>query len=297
MEVVLILLIMVFALLVFFGNKQSHDSEEQHNSINRPIKSLKNNQKIKRDRAISLRVNSPWVNNQERLWDGVGPLIEFDYIDSKGVSSHRKIQLTGLLKSSSGGHYILGHCYTAEEDRVFKTSRVNSLIRNSGGQKVSSKQLINKLKSGLELTLFDSNINQTNTKYEKTKLIPSTKKARSQYVAKAVGVINWRQEGVLSMSGYRVGKTKGVSVGLRQKILNEILLDDDLSDIPDKNYTREWGKPKSRKRYKKVHDSLMTFMKNAEARDKNGKMDLSVALCDWCIDIDYIESEYSAKLG
>lgn len=102
--------------------------------------------------------------------------------------------------------------------------------------------------------------------------------------------IDWRKEGLLSLSGYRVGKTKGVKEPERRKILKSLYQDDDLLDVSDKAYAQEWGSKFTPKRYKKLNDSISTFLYQAEKRNKSPKVNLDLAISQWKSDIGYLKS-------
>jgi hypothetical protein len=102
--------------------------------------------------------------------------------------------------------------------------------------------------------------------------------------------IDWRKEGLLSLSGYRVGKTKGVKEPERKKILKSLYQDDDLLDVSDKAYAQEWGKKFTPKRYKKLNDSISTFLYQAEKRNNSSKVNLDLAISQWKSDIGYLKS-------
>lgn len=102
--------------------------------------------------------------------------------------------------------------------------------------------------------------------------------------------IDWRKEGLLSLSGYRVGKTKGVKEPERRKILKSLYQDDDLLDVSDKAYAQEWGSKFTPKRYKKLNDSISTFLYQAEKRNKSPRVNLDLAISQWKSDISYLKS-------
>lgn len=115
-----------------------------------------------------------------------------------------------------------------------------------------------------------------------------TRRERDRAVRKAGDAVNWRQEGILSLSGYHVGKTNGVKEAVRRRILNALFLVDDLEDVADFDYALQWGAPGSDKRFRKIHDSLSAFKANAEGR--HGKhLDMSWAINDWSRDLAYLD--------
>ena len=102
---------------------------------------------------------------------------------------------------------------------------------------------------------------------------------------KELGNPNWREVGLLKISGYTVGKTDGKPFKERRKIMNFIFLKDDLSDIEDVIYAKEWGQPKSEERLKKLANSIASFANNAI---KN-PADMSIAISDWVYDLNYLK--------
>src|SRR5690554_3070968 len=68
----------------------------------------------------------------------------------------------------------------------------------------------------------------------------NTQRERAESLRKLKANQDWREVGILSLSGYRVGKTRGRKKQVRHAILNTVVLDDDLSDIPDREYAAKW---------------------------------------------------------
>lgn len=99
----------------------------------------------------------------------------------------------------------------------------------------------------------------------------------------------WRDIGVLKASGYSVGVNHPTYRNERYKILDCLILMDDLKDITDRNYALEYGEPKTKKRLTKIVNSISFFIINASrvtTRD-NGK-----AISDWKEDLRYLKSTY-----
>lgn len=95
---------------------------------------------------------------------------------------------------------------------------------------------------------------------------------------------SWHDVGLLKVSGYAVGCKEGKSTRERRGILNWIFLQDELRDIDDPSYAKQWGDPKSATRLKKLADSLAAFARNAQ-RSPN---DMRVAIQEWKDDLDYL---------
>lgn len=109
--------------------------------------------------------------------------------------------------------------------------------------------------------------------------------------------INWRSQGLLSLSGYHVGKSKGVKNTRRRQILDGLLLHDPLDDVTDRAYAAEWGSPSSSARYSKITNSISSFMYGAKARASNGGQDLGQAIAEWSMDLDYLHQQYGARFS
>ena len=108
-----------------------------------------------------------------------------------------------------------------------------------------------------------------------------------------MGNPDWRDVGLLKLSGYSVGKTYGIPSPKRIRILNYIFLKDDLSDIRDRSYAAEWGEAKSLLRLKKMADSISSFA-NQAIRNPN---DTSVAVAHWTHDLAYLKKSFYDNWG
>ncbi|MBT3497731.1 MAG: hypothetical protein HN463_02540 [Gemmatimonadales bacterium] len=106
------------------------------------------------------------------------------------------------------------------------------------------------------------------------------------------GDIDWRKEGLLSLSGYRVGVTRGVQRPTRELVLNTIVLVDDLSDIRDEEYAREWGAPDTEARLKKLADTLATLARNARRQEG---ANMQTAIREWESDLEYIRTNFQSR--
>ncbi|MDO6621086.1 hypothetical protein [Shewanella sp. 6_MG-2023] len=109
-----------------------------------------------------------------------------------------------------------------------------------------------------------------------------------------LGAIDWETEGLLSTSGYHVGKTKGVKQQVRREILSDLLLHDDLRDVDNIKYAREWGKASSKLRFTKLKNVLNSFLKTSEKRNMSSKIDLDQAIDEWRSDIAFLTKEFSS---
>jgi len=106
------------------------------------------------------------------------------------------------------------------------------------------------------------------------------------------GDIDWREEGLLSLSGYRVGVTNGVDRPVRESILNAIVLVDDLRDISDEEYAREWGAPDTEARLKKLAVTLATFARNARGQQR---ANMQTAIGEWERDLEYLKTNFHSE--
>lgn len=98
------------------------------------------------------------------------------------------------------------------------------------------------------------------------------------------------EKGLLRHLGYKVGK-KGLSEDKRHKILDFVFFHA-LPMIEDKEYLRQWGRPKTEKRLHKIAVSLASFTRNAK---KIKTKDFSKAIEDWERDLDYLKTNYYAQ--
>ena len=324
----------------------------------------------------------------ETIWSGKPIKFSFTY-KREGMPSQQRNVLVDRYFSRSGGRYFAGHCFSRNDSRSFKTSRIisdiyveslecslslskiqkglrtndlsfnhtilvknqtpdhkkkikiifdgdsialnntvqakfnygSSSIRNVNalithifkrkgrlyleGKEIASSKIkefrADKIASeivvnGVILSRRDfidyiyENLHSLNNK--EVKLTNLAKLNRRKQVVKQ-GKINWEKEGLLSLSGYHVGKSNGVKEYIRQNILSELMLFDDLSDITDNIYVRKWGDPSSKQRYKKITDTLKAFISLSEKRNNSSKLDLSKAIQEWRNDLSYMQKSYS----
>lgn len=105
--------------------------------------------------------------------------------------------------------------------------------------------------------------------------------------------IDWDEQGLLRLSGYRVGKTRGRPRNKRRRILNFIFLEDDLRDVDDLQYAAQWGRPMTSDRLQKLAETIAAFTRNA----KRNRYDMSQAISDWENDLDYLKSTFYDRWG
>lgn len=122
---------------------------------------------------------------------------------------------------------------------------------------------------------------------------PTRSVVYSRRQAYATDERTWREAGILSLSGYRVGKTRGLRPDQRRRILNWLVLKDDLRDVEDRDYAAEWGEPQTSERLKKIVDSIATF-----ARDrKDDPRDYRMAIEHWKDDLEYLRRTFYLPWG
>lgn len=109
----------------------------------------------------------------------------------------------------------------------------------------------------------------------------------------ADGERDWREVGLLRLSGYAVGKTKGIDEDDRRRILNFLFLKDDLSDVDDALYAAEWGEPMSPRRLEHIAESVAVFASQA-LRKTN---DYSQAIDEWAADLEYLKAVFYDDWG
>ena len=118
---------------------------------------------------------------------------------------------------------------------------------------------------------------------------PTTDVQASRRAMRAdLGGVSWREKGLLAMSGYRVGRTHGEALDKRRRLLNYILLRDDLQDVEDRQYAAEWGRPSTAERLRKLAETLAAFARNA----KRNPSDMSQAIDEWEVDLEYLRTRF-----
>lgn len=105
--------------------------------------------------------------------------------------------------------------------------------------------------------------------------------------------VDWREEGLLSMSGYRVGVTQGEPERLRRLILNYIFTRDTLDDVSDRAYAETWGEPRSSARLEKLSNTIASLARNAKRSPAN----LSRAIEEWEGDLQYLKETFYDRWG
>lgn len=108
-----------------------------------------------------------------------------------------------------------------------------------------------------------------------------------------LGRVDWRETGLLRLSGYRVGETHGVAEPERRRLLNYILLRDDLNDVEDRAYAREWGAPRTPKRLQKLANTIAALVRNA----KRNPAFMRRAIEDWESDLEYLKETFFERWG
>lgn len=112
-------------------------------------------------------------------------------------------------------------------------------------------------------------------------------------LADGLNDVDWRETGLLSLSGYQVGKIDGKPADERRRILNYLFLEDDLRDVTDLSYAAEWGPPKTSRRLRKLSETIAALTRNA----KRNPVDMSRAISDWEADLDYLKETFYENWG
>lgn len=240
-----------------------------------------------------------WSKRLRTLWSGNGPEVMFGYTKADGTSTgrRRRVHLRALVAHPEVGVYLRGETPRNDNEIHFKVSRINTSIALDD-QVIPVEDFLGMLREGKFEAHSEPKPRPTadkppakpksKSKLGKPELPRIDTRAERAKATMELDAAGWRKEGILSLSGYRVGRARGRPANIRQKILNTILLYDDFSDVPDRAYAAEWGKPASRQRYKKMHDSIKTFLNNG--RKRHGPKDMSKAIADWQSDLQYLEA-------
>lgn len=72
-----------------------------------------------------------WEDGLIVMWAG-SCFVTFEYQDSNGDSSKRKVEVRKALSSTSGDMYLKGYCSKRNDIRTFKTSRIVGNIKKEG---------------------------------------------------------------------------------------------------------------------------------------------------------------------
>jgi len=234
-------------------------------------------------------------NSGETVWKGSCSEVSFEYVDSKGVITKRRVNLNRYFRRS-GIAYLSGQCRLRQADRCFKTSRIGDTISIAGKQ-ISKQKFLYSLRAD-KISSLVSDTSKNKSVAHTTKSIqnnhspafPTKSKLLPQQKGNKIKKINWRKEGLLSIRGYRVGKTKGLPIGERHSILENILMRDGLNDVDDTDYAAAWGQPASQQRFNKLSATLKSLADIAEKRSVKSKLNLNRAISDWRTDLGYLES-------
>ena len=92
-------------------------------------------------------------------------------------------------------------------------------------------------------------------------------------------------EGVLRAIGYRVGNN-GLAEAKRHQLL-DFAITGTLPPVGSPAYIAEWGAPKTRRRYAKLHRVIRVLASSA-----NTLGNMEVAAADWEADLKYIERKW-----
>lgn len=227
-----------------------------------------------------------WSSHLTQLCHVDGPTVGFDYGGAKkaGSPERRTIRMEAIWKDKSGKLYIEGFCFTRKEGRHFRTDRIKSKI-HWDGMDYELRDFLSRFTPELKPAQKPA-VKKATAAAPKLPAI-DTKSERAKYLSKQLEDVDWREIGVLSMSGYRVGSSAGRKEAVRRGILANVLLHDDLADVSDRGYAAEWGVPGSQKRYTKIENSIKGFAGRAKARKDRRRM--SRAIREWESDLRYLK--------
>ena len=97
---------------------------------------------------------------------------------------------------------------------------------------------------------------------------------------------NWRQEGLLSNMGYRVGK-RGLYKSKRRDILRDVFKGA-IPNVGDPDYMLEWGRPDTSKRLCKLANTLAALSRGAKRKES----DMSMSIQDWDGDLGWLKETF-----
>lgn len=97
----------------------------------------------------------------------------------------------------------------------------------------------------------------------------------------------WRETGLLSSSGYKVGKS-GLQQGIRTSILSKLVERDIMLQGFKGDYLMSWGNTNSLERLLKIARTIAALCRNA----KVSTHDFSQAIKDWESDLDFLKEKY-----
>lgn len=170
---------------------------------------------------------------------------------------------------------------TLDTDTLFKKYRAALVSLSKGNQKLSepANKTIKNINNEF-LRRFDGTVNK-----EGYFIWPNTK-----IYASHLGLSDqkfWQEKGVLTLYGYRVGKTHGEPQNVRRQILDEVFKAN-IPPILERFYIREWDAPNSALRLKKMANTLAELTKNARRKTTN----MDTAIEHWEEDLRYLYNKY-----
>lgn len=104
--------------------------------------------------------------------------------------------------------------------------------------------------------------------------------------------VDWRQNGMLSFLGYRVGETQPTPQDIRWCVL-EYVFECHLPPLIDSKYYLEWERPLTAQRLRKLANVLATLTRNAKRRDG---VSCAKAIDDWERDLVFLYEKYYLDL-
>jgi hypothetical protein len=98
----------------------------------------------------------------------------------------------------------------------------------------------------------------------------------------------FHSNGMLRFMGYRVGAGSTLTRARRRRILDYVFLGQ-LPLVNDRHYMREWGKPRTSARLRKLANAVATFARNARRKRRNNYRQ---AIADWEADLAYLKNKF-----
>ena len=98
------------------------------------------------------------------------------------------------------------------------------------------------------------------------------------------------KEGMLKFLGYSVGQDGGSESERRAAL--DFAYNETLPLVQSEEHTREWGRPRTGNRLRKLSHSIAHFYKMAIRRDALGYADMQCACEEWLEDLEYLRRRY-----
>lgn len=225
---------------------------------------------------------------------GSGPWHESEFDDYLQACKIEPYPLSGDAEEDTPGVIVIGWAEWQQED-------LESAIQARAGQTLrvySQEMVVASLAIGEdvfeafnETELYEFGATHPALQYLRSRSFdwPSTNVAEASATISFVDMTS-PETGLLAEQGYHVGKT-GVVAEDRRAILRYLMsLQINPKSARDEQYAKQWGRPGSPERLKKLADCLASL---AKLRKRNRTRDYSEAISDWESDLDYLKNVYS----